>query len=470
MNGLAGAESPDTPATSVADRTLVLIVVVLASFLTPFDVSAVNLALPTIGSEFAMDAETLAWVATAYLLSLAIFSVPFGRLADIHGRKRLFIYGAVLFVIASFLISRSFSTETVIAFRAFQGFAASMLASTGVAILTSVYPRGEKGKAIGISVAAVYLGLSVGPFLGGILTQYLGWRSIFYINIPLGILIAAVSITRLKGEWAEARGEKFDVAGSIIYGVALLTLVYGFTQVPAVNSYVLLVIGAVAGVAFVLWEVRSRFPVLHVGLLVRNRPFAFSNLAALINYSATFAVTLLMSIYLQSVRGFAPLIAGTILISQPLVQAVISPAAGKLSDRIEPRIVASIGMAFTTAGLVPFIFLTQSTPLFVVVASLAILGVGFGLFSSPNTNAVMSSVENRFYGVASGTVATMRTIGQVISLAVVELIFALIISQTVITPESSALFLQSNQLAFSLFAVLCFLGIFASLARGKIRR
>ncbi|MGZ4904103.1 MAG: MFS transporter [Halobacteriota archaeon] len=469
MNGLADAKSRDVPATTVADRTLVLIVVVLASFLTPFDVSAVNLALPTIGSEFAMDAVTLAWVATAYLLTLAIFLVPIGRLADIHGRKRLFIYGTIVFTIASFLISRSFSSATVIGFRALQGFGASMIAGTGVAILTSVYPKGEKGKAIGISVAAVYLGLSAGPFLGGILTQYLGWRSIFYINIPLGIIIAAVSITKLKGEWAEAKGEQFDVVGSIIYGVALFTLVYGLTQVPALNSYVLLVFGAAAGAAFVLWEVRSRFPVLHVGLLIRNRPFAFSNLAALINYSATFAVTLLMSIYLQSVRGFAPVIAGTILISQPLVQAVISPAAGRLSDRIEPRIVASIGMGFTTAGLVPFVFLTQSTPLLIVVASLAILGVGFGLFSSPNTNAVMSSVESRFYGVASGTVATMRTIGQVVSLALVELIFALIIGQTVITPNSSALFLQSSQLAFSLFTVLCFFGILASLARGKVR-
>lgn len=468
MNGVADAENV-APATTITNRTLVLIVVVLASFLTPFDVSAVNLALPSIGGEFAMDAVTLAWVATAYLLTLAIFLVPFGRLADIHGRKRLFVYGAIVFTIASLLISRSFSSATVIAFRALQGFGASMMTGTGVAILTSVYPKGEKGKAIGISVAAVYLGLSAGPFLGGILTQYLGWRSIFYINIPLGILIAAVSITRLKGEWAEAKGERFDVVGSIVYGVALFTLVYGLTQVPALNSYVLIVFGAAASVVFVLWELRSRFPVLHVGLLVRNRPFAFSNLAALINYSATFAVTLLMSIYLQSIRGLAPLAAGTILISQPLVQAVISPAAGRLSDRIEPRIVASIGMGFTTIGLAPFVFLTQSTPLLIVVASLAVLGVGFGLFSSPNTNAVMSSVESRFYGVASGTVATMRTIGQVVSLALVELIFALIIGQAAITPDSSALFLQSSQLAFSLFTVLCFFGILASLARGKVR-
>ncbi|MGZ8892660.1 MAG: MFS transporter, partial [Halobacteriota archaeon] len=189
---------------SGADRTLILIVVSLAAFLTPFDVSAVNLALPSMGIEFAMDAVTLAWVATAYLLSLAIFLVPFGKLADIYGRKRVFTYGAILFSIASFLISLSFSSTSVIAFRTFQGFAAAMITSTGFAILTSAYPAGEKGKALGISVAAVYLGLSVGPFLGGLMTQHIGWRSIFYVNIPLGIIIAVVSLRKLKWEWAEA--------------------------------------------------------------------------------------------------------------------------------------------------------------------------------------------------------------------------------------------------------------------------
>jgi MFS family permease len=301
------------------------------------------------------------------------------------------------------------------------------------------------------------------------MVQYIGWRSIFYVNIPLGIFIAIVSARRLKEEWAEAKGESFDLVGSVIYGLALFALVTGFTFVPSLSGLALIIIGAVAAALFVVWELRARFPVFNVGLFVRNRTFAFSNVAALINYSATFAVTLLLSIYLQSVRGFDPQVAGVILISQPIVQAAISPAAGRLSDRIEPRVVASIGMAMTAVGLAPFIFLTPTTPISLVVASLAILGFGFGLFSSPNTNAVMSSVESRFYGLASGTIATMRTIGQVLSVALVELIFALIIGQQAITPDSSQLFMQSNQLAFSLFTVLCFLGIFASLARGKVR-
>jgi EmrB/QacA subfamily drug resistance transporter len=467
VNGLARSDT-DAQTPVVADKTLILIVVVLAAFLTPFDVSAVNIALPSIASEFAMDAVTLAWVATAYLLALAIFLVPFGKFADIYGRKRVFALGALLFALASFCISFSFSSTSVVAFRAFQGFAASMITVTGIALLTSAYAA-EKGKALGISVAAVYLGLSVGPFVGGLMTEHIGWRSIFYVNIPLGIFIAIVSIRKLKGEWIEAKGESFDVIGSLVYGLALFAFITGLTLIPSLTGLSLVIFGVAAATFFVFWELRARFPVFNVILFVRNRTFAFSNVAALISYSATFAVTLLLSIYLQSVRGYSPESAGAVLIAQPIVLAAISPVAGKLSDWIEPRVVASVGMAVTAIGLVPFIFLTPITPLPVLVSSLAILGFGFGLFSSPNTNAVMSSVESRFYGLASGMIATMRTIGQAVSVALVELIFALIIGQVEISSNSSRLFMQSNQLAFSLFTVLCFFGIFASLACGKVR-
>ena len=441
----------------------------LGSFLTPFMGSSITIALPSIGSELAMDAISLGWVATAYLLAAAMFLVPFGRIADIYGRKRIFTYGILTYTVASILSAIAASAAMLIASRVLQGIGGAMIFSTGVAILTSVFPAEERGKALGINVAAVYLGLSLGPFLGGLLTEHFGWRSIFVLNVPLGLIIIAFIFWKLKGEWAEAKGEKFDITGSVIYSLMLIAIMYGFTLLPEMSGVWLILIGAVGVVAFVKWEMKVKSPVLNIGLFRNNTVFALSNLAALINYSATFAVAFLLSLYLQYIKGLSPQNAGLILVAAPVVQAIFSPLAGRLSDRIEPRIVASAGMGLTVISLVLLTFLGEKTSLGFIVASLVVLGFGFALFSSPNTNAVMSSVEKRFYGVASGTLATMRQIGMTFSMGMAMLLFALYIGRVQITPEYYSLFLRSVNVAFIIFAALCFGGIFASLARGKIR-
>ncbi|MCK4331346.1 MAG: MFS transporter [Dehalococcoidia bacterium] len=431
--------------------------------------SSITIALPSIGSELAMDAISLGWVATTYLLAAAMFLVPFGRIADIYGRKRIFTYGILTYTVASMLSAIATSAAMLIASRVLQGIGGAMIFSTGVAILASVFPAEERGKALGINVAAVYLGLSLGPFLGGLLTEHFGWRSIFVLNVPLGLIIIAFIFWKLKGEWAEAKGEKFDITGSVIYSLMLIAIMYGFTRLPDMSGAWLIVIGAVGVVAFVKWEMKVKSPVLNIALFRNNTVFALSNLAALINYSATFAVAFLLSLYLQYIKGLSPQSAGLILVAAPVVQAVFSPLAGRLSDRIEPRIVASAGMGLTATGLVLFTSLSEKTSLGFIVASLVVLGFGFALFSSPNTNAVMSSVEKRFYGVASGTLATMRQIGMTFSMGMAMLLFALYIGRVQITPEYYSLFLRSVNVAFVIFAILCFGGIFAPLARGKIR-
>jgi MFS family permease len=320
-----------------------------------------------------------------------------------------------------------------------------------MAILTSVFPPNERGRALGINAAAVYVGLSIGPPLGGFLTQYLGWRSVFYINIPLGLITLVAALWKLKGEWAEAKGEKFDLVGSIFYGLSLIALVLGFSKLPAMTGVWLVVGGTVGLFTFIQWEMRMKSPILNLTLFRHNTVFSLSNLAALINYMATNAVTFLLSLYLQYIKGLTPKDTGWILIVQPAVMAVLSPLAGRLSDRIEPRVLASLGMAVTTAGL-------------------GILGMGFALFSSPNSNAIMGSVDRKFYGIASGTLGTMRITGQMFSLGIATLLFSIYIGQVEIVPEYYPLFLESTKMAFIIFAALCFGGIFASLARGKTKR
>jgi EmrB/QacA subfamily drug resistance transporter len=446
-----------------------LLIATLSSLLTPFMGSSVNLALPSIAREFGIDAVVLSWVATSYLLASAVSLVPFGRLADIYGRKKIFTYGITMFTIASFLSAVSISGLMLIVCRVFQGIGGAMIFATGMAILTSVFPAHERGKALGINIAAVYVGLSLGPFLGGLLTQHFTWRGVFLVTIPLGLLIIAAVRWGLPGEWAEAGGEAFDIPGTIFYGLSLIAIMGGLSMLPATMSLALILCGVISFLVFVARELRTAHPVVNLTLFMSNRVFAFSNLAALINYSATFAVAFLLSLYLQHIKGLNPESAGFIMVAQPVVQAAFSPLAGSLSDRIEPRIVASVGMLVTFIGLGCLTVLGEATSVVFIVGSLVVLGFGFALFSSPNTNAIMGSVERKYYGLASGSVGTMRLLGMMVSMGIATLVFALLIGRVPITVETFPSLIKSVRVAFTIFSLLCLGGVAASSVRGRLR-
>ncbi|MBM3304771.1 MAG: MFS transporter [Candidatus Aminicenantes bacterium] len=447
-------------------RRTALLVSTMASFLTPFMASALNVAMPVVAKEFSLSAVALGWVPTAYMLAAAMFLVPFGRLADIVGRKRVFVSGVAVFGLGSLLSALAPTGHFFIASRAVQGVGGAMVFGTGMAILTSVFPARERGRAIGINTAAVYVGLSSGPVVGGFLTHSFGWRSVLWVTLPMALAVFLVTSLKLKGEWAEARGEGFDWRGSLAYGLGLVCLMSGFSRLPSLLGLSLTAAGLAALSGFVLIEIRAPSPVFDLRLFRNNRIFAFSNLAALINYSATSAVSFLVSLYLQYIKGLPPQKAGLVLIAQPVVMAVCSPFAGRLSDKVEPRALASLGMGFTSLGLALFIFLGPGTPFPVIYGGLLLLGLGFGLFSSPNMNAIMGSVERRHYGLASASVGTMRLAGGMLSAGVTMMIFALFMGRAPIEPSVYPLFLKGLRAAFTLFALICAGGIFASLARG----
>jgi MFS family permease len=249
-----------------------------------------------------------------------------------------------------------------------------------------------------------------------------------------------------------------------------VAIMSGFSELPSTLAFILLLTGAIGLGVFTVWEGKLKYPIFNINLFRDNRVFRFSNLAALANYSATFAVAFLLSLYLQYIKNFTAEHAGLILVTQPIIMIICSPITGSLSDRIEPGVIASIGMALTTIALVLLTFLGSASSLLFIMVSLIVLGMGFGFFSSPNTNAVMSSVEKRFYGVASGVVGTMRLTGQMLSMGVSLLLFALYIGEKQITPEYYPVFLKCMKMAFMISASLCFLGIFASVARGRTRK
>lgn len=449
-------------------RKHTLISAMTAAFLTPFMGSAINLAIPNIGLEFNASATLLSWTVSSYLLITAALLLPFGRLADMVGRKKVFVIGLAIFSLGSLLSAAAWSIESLIVFRLLQGAGGAMIFGTSMAIVTSVFPPQERGKVLGYNVAAVYTGLSLGPVLGGALNHQLGWRSIYYLMVLLGAAAFVITLTKLKGEWLGAAGERFDSAGTVLYMVGLVAVLYGFSTIAtsAWAKYIL-VLGLIVLVIFVRHEIRETHPILNMKLF-KNVGFAFSNLAALINYSATFAVGFLLSLHLQVVMGINSQTSGLILLAQPVIMAVLSPFAGRLSDRVEPRVVASWGMGLTTLGLFSLVFISRSTPVWLIIVNLALLGTGFALFSSPNSNAIMGSVEKRFYGVASSTLGTMRLIGQALSMAVATLFIDLYVGTAGLSPAYTDQIVTSEKVSFVVFAVTCLFGIYASLARGKI--
>ena len=429
--------------------------------------SSINIALPAMEREFAIDAIMLGWITTSYMLAAAIFLVPLGKAADIVGRKRVFTAGIAFHIITSVLAALSPSAPALILFRFLQGIASAMIFGTGIAILASVYPVKERGKALGITTAAVYLGLSTGPVLGGLLTQHIGWRSIFWITIPPALLLIMLVLWKLKGEWSEAKEERFDFWGSVIYSLSLAALVYGFSHLPELPGFLLVFAGVMGFIGFVYWGRNRKDPLIDINLFLGNRAFTLFNLAALISYSATYAVVFLLSLYLQYNKMFDPQAAGLILIAQPAVMALLSPFAGRLSDRIEPRLLASVGMVLMAVALFGFAFLKGESTIIMVVLLLMVLGAGIAFFSSPNTNAIMSAVDKKYYGLASATLQTMRVTGNVLSMGIVMMVFTLFMGRVQISATDQELFLASTRTIFLVFTALSVAGVFASLVKGR---
>ena len=448
----------------------VLTVATLTSFLGPFLISSVNIALPAIEKEFALNAVSLTWIVTSYLLSSAIFLLPIGRLADLKGEVKLFKLGMVIFALSTFLCALSPTGMFLIGMRVLQGLGAAMTMTTGAPLLISAFPPSERGKMLGFSVAAVYLGLAMGPFVGGILTQHLGWRAIFLFSSVLGLFGVLLTFLKLKNIPSSKSSGKFDYTGALLYGTALLLIVYYSSHLHAATGFALLALGILLLVLFVVQCGRSAHPLFDTALFTKNKLFAFSNLAALINYSTTASIIFLMSLFLQKVKGLSPQAAGAILISQPIVMAILSPYAGKLSDRIEPRILATTGMFLNAVGLLFLAFVNQDTPQPLIVAVLLFMGFGFALFSSPNMNTIMSSGEKRQLGTASGTASTMRIVGQMISMTLVMLIFSARFHGAQIAQVQNEMFVGTAQFVYLIFAGLCMVGVYFSYSRGNMHK
>ena len=436
-------------------RSFALIVAFVASFLTPFVGSSINIALPEISNDLAINAIILGWIPTTYLLILGVLLVPLGRLSDIYGRKKVFWYGIITFTIASFLATFSFSGETLILFRAIQGIGSAMIFANVSAMVVSMFPVMERGKALGITVTGAYLGLFLGPVLGGFLTASFGWRSIFLFNVPLGI-ITALAVSKIKDEWKTAQGESFDIKGTLIFALSIILIILGLSQLPDINGAIIFMGGIITGSIYYYYQNRIESPVFDLSLF-KNRAFGFNSLATLISYTASYPLIFLLSLYLQYALKLGPAMAGLVLAVQPLTVTIFSSWTGKLSDEKDPHLMATAGMGIITIATMALAFFKSS--IWEIALLLCILGFGFAIFGTPNTNIVFSSVKKKNYGVAGASQGTMRVTGQLMGMAISLFLLNIFIGGTFIGPENIDLFVMCTRISLILFSLLCLVAV-----------
>ena len=438
----------------------------MAAFISPFMGSAMNLSVPAISSEFSAGAVSMGWIITSYLLTSTALMVPIGRFADIHSKKKVFVAGTVLFTVFSAMCAFSTSIGMLIFFRLCQGTGGGMLFSTNSAIIAENFPAEIRGRLMGFSVMFTYLGLTLGPVIGGVLNHILGWRSVMAITAVYSIPMIAVAVMFIQDNGhvaADSDSASADITGCVLYAAASAAFLYGLTDFTTYDYAKVIFFCSL--ILLALRELKAQSPMLDLRIFTESRGFTLSNVAALLNYGASFSISYMMSIYLQSVRGMNSSVAGIILITTPLVQAAFSPLAGRLSDRHSPYVLASIGMSLTCAGIVMLIFTRADTPMPYMLTAFAVNGLGFAFFSSPNSNAIMSSVKPNRYGVASSVMSTSRTVGQTASMAVVTMIVGAVVGNIALADAGTSSIMSAIHITFTVCAVLSGIGIACSASR-----
>lgn len=449
-------------------KNRVLAIICLAAALVPFMGSAVNLSLPQIARDYQLGSIAQSWVLTAFLIAAAIFQIPLGKVADMVGKKQIFVAGLLLITLSAGASALPYGGVYLIFCRILQGLGSAMIFGTGMALITETFEAGDRGKALGINASVVYLSLALGPSVGGFIAGQGGWQSIFLTIAGASFIACVGSWLIIKPQEATAKGEPFDLAGAVMYGIAMVMSIYGFTILPSLWGIALTVSGIGLFVYFIRYEKQRRYPVLNVRLFFSNRVFTLSSVAALINYAVTFPIAFFMSLYLQEVKGFSVQTAGLLLIVQPSVQALLSPLTGYLSDKIRSHYLASGGMGLIVLALVGIaLLITPQTQVWALIVMFVLLGMGFAFFTAPNTNIIMNSVERKDYSLASATTGTMRLTGQAVGMGISTMMLSFFLSGVSISAAVILPFMQTMRISFAVFAFLSLCGLYASTARNR---
>ncbi|MBQ2666370.1 MFS transporter [Methanobrevibacter sp.] len=443
-------------------ETVVVFVSFITSFFAVFLSNGVIIGVPAIAQDFAMNNVIQNWIPTILFLVVAVFTVPAGQISGKFGVKKSLLAGIIVFLIGSIGACLSFSTETFLFFRVVQGAGMAFLNVSAMAMVVQAVKPQNRGKALGFTVTGVYLATSLSPVICGFLVHNFGWRSMFYFVIPFLVLCIILMVLKIPKEWKTYEKDKIDKVGSVLYAIGILAFIYGFTTLITTTGKILTVAGVILLIIFGWYELKQKSPVFNMNLF-KNKKFTSSNIAALCSYLAIMVVTTILNYHFQYVRGWDAQMSGMILIITPIIMALMAPNSGKLSDKIHPQKLAAIGIGIAAVALAILTFLNGDTPLYVVILAMVLQGVGMGLFSSPNMNAIMSSVPPKDAPTASASQATMRTIGQTMSLGLLTLIFAWVMGSLELAPEYASMIVQASQTICLICTIACVLSVFASL-------
>ncbi len=426
-----------------------------------------NVAIPALADDLQATASQVGWLPTLYMLGSVAFMLPVGKLADMYGRKRMYALGLLVNAVAALFCGLSNDINHVLVWRFVQGVAGAMIFGTGIAIVTSVTSAKKRGKALGLVASCVYVGLTAAPAAGGYLTDAFGWRAVFYFQIPFVLVLLAFMLVKLKGEWKSEQQTTFDWSGSALFVLFAASLVYGLANLPHATGIACLV-GAVGLLSlFVMHQQRQQQPLIRTKLFSENRMFSLSLATAFFMYASNFAIVFLLSLYLQYVKGFSPSQAGNVLLVQALCMAVIAPFAGHLADRFQSRIVATAGCIAVLCGFIGLNFIDVTSTTVFIILTLALVGTGFGLFSTPNNSAIMGAVDAREMGVASASMNLARTIGNLFGISLINLLLQLDLGDTALSAKYSAEIMHTISVALTISLVMVVIATLLSMSRGS---
>jgi MFS family permease len=431
---------------------------ILVSFMVAYISSSVNIALPEIGETFALNSIFLGWIPTSYLLFTGIFLIPFGKIADNYGKKKIITYGIIIFTLASILSAAAPSGTILLISRILQAVGGAMIFGNVYSMIASVFKKNNKSRALSVSVGVSYVGLSTGPILGGFLTQFLGWRSIFAFAVPFGVA-ALLILLKLEEKLEDDENENISLISTSVFALSLIGIMVGFSEITTYFGILALILGSLGVLIFIWLQKIVKNPLIHPKLLF-DRVYIINNLTSLVNYAPGIFTIFILTLYLQNIKGLSPDQAGLLLSVQSVFIAIFSISESKLLRFLWPRFIAATGMALTAVGLTLFLFLGENTSLWLIVVALAVIGSGYGLSASSSTQISVGYFENKFYGVSTATLNTMRVVGQMTGMGVTLAVLNIFMGQSPLTPSNYTSFIEASKIPFLIFAILCYTSIY----------